>query len=244
MSEKIIDVVNLTYVYENETTLNDIKFIVNKGDFVGIIGPNGSGKSTLVKLMLNLLPVQSGSISIFEADVRDFHKLDNIGYVSQKANSFNGGFPTTVGEVVLSGLAKKTGLFKRYTKADKALCIKTLERVGISNLHNKNIGELSGGQQQRTFIARALIGDPELLILDEPTVGVDEKSVNEFYQLVASLDKTVVMVTHDIEVLTKYATKILSINKSVQFYGDVHQFVHSESKKLHRLSGCELEVCT
>lgn len=243
VTKKTIDVVNLSHIYENEVVLNDINFSVNEGEFVGIIGSNGSGKSTLIKLLVNLLPVQEGSITLCGKHVSELHKSNYIGFVSQKANSFNGGFPTTVGEVVLSGLAKKTGLFKMYTNSDKELCKSTLEKVGIADLINKNIGELSGGQQQRVFIARALISDPKLLILDEPTVGIDEHNVNEFYKLVASLDKTVVMVTHDVEVLTKYATKIMSLNKSVQFYGDVNAYVHSESRKLHKMSGCELEAC-
>ncbi|WP_390564383.1 metal ABC transporter ATP-binding protein, partial [Staphylococcus pseudintermedius] len=145
------------------------------GQFLAIVGPNGAGKSTLLKLILGILPIQKGEIYIDGESYNKKLTTDKISYVSQKASSVTAGFPATVKEVVLSGLTRRKKLFKWFSKEDDHKVDQVLERLNISTLKHKNIAQLSGGQQQRVLIARALVSDPAVLVLDEPTNGIDAK---------------------------------------------------------------------
>jgi zinc transport system ATP-binding protein len=189
--QSIIEINELSYRYEKDIVLENINISVPNGAFLAIVGPNGSGKSTLLKLILGLLKPQKGNIKLFGDPINRFKDWERIGYVSQKANSFNTGFPASVFEVVASGLTKKIGLLHFFKKEDKEKVLQALDAVDMLKYRNRNIGELSGGQQQRVFIARALVSDPKLLILDEPTVGIDVQNVNSFYQMLAELNKNV-----------------------------------------------------
>lgn len=225
----ILEIKNVSYRYEQETVLENISFTVPKGAFLGIVGPNGSGKSTLLKCILGLLRIQQGEIYLFGKKINDFQDWEKIGYVSQKANSFNTGFPATVFEVVRSGLTKKTGLFRFFPKNTKEIVIDALKAVEMESFIERNIGELSGGQQQRVFIARALVSKPELLILDEPTVGVDAVRVKAFYDLLSTLNKdhhiTLILVTHDLDAITNQVTHIATFNRRLYFYGSPQDFL-------------------
>ncbi len=229
LNNSIIQVKDLSYKYESDIVLEHINLTVDKGSFLGIVGPNGSGKSTLLKLLLGLLKVQQGEIRLFGTDIRQFKDWDKIGYVSQKANSFNSGFPATVYEVVASGLTKKLGLFKFHTKQHKEKILDALDSVGMISFWNRNIGELSGGQQQRVFIARALVSDPELLILDEPTVGVDAQNVKQFYTMLEDLNHklgiTLLLVTHDIGSVSEKVTHVACLNKHMHFHGNTKEYI-------------------
>lgn len=224
----IIDIQGLSYRYEREYVLENINLSIEKGSFLGIVGPNGSGKSTLLKLILGLLKKQKGKIKLFGEDINRFKKWEKIGFVSQKANSFNTGFPATVYEVVKSGLTKKIGLFHYMTSDDHAQVRQAIDSVGLTAFIKRNIGELSGGQQQRVFIARALVSNPELLILDEPTVGVDAEHVQSFYEMLGDLNKnlriTLMLVTHDIGTITDKVTHVACLNKRLYFHGNTEQF--------------------
>ncbi|WP_420812947.1 metal ABC transporter ATP-binding protein [Peribacillus acanthi] len=229
LNNSIIQVKDLSYKYESDIVLEHINLTVDKGSFLGIVGPNGSGKSTLLKLLLGLIKIQQGEIRLFETDIKQFKDWDKIGYVSQKANSFNSGFPATVYEVVASGLTKKLGLFKFQTKQHKEKILDALESVGMISFWNRNIGELSGGQQQRVFIARALVSDPELLILDEPTVGVDAQNVKQFYTMLEDLNHTLgitlLLVTHDIGSVSEKVTHVACLNKHMHFHGNTKEYI-------------------
>ncbi|MGG3562220.1 metal ABC transporter ATP-binding protein [Neobacillus rhizosphaerae] len=226
--QSIIDIQHLFYRYEKDTVLEDINMSVPDGSFLAIVGPNGSGKSTLLKLILGLLKPQKGEITIFGQEISKFKDWQKIGYVSQKANSFNTGFPATVFEVVASGLTKKLGLFTFFKKEHSLKVYEALEAVGMRKFSNRNIGELSGGQQQRVFIARALVSEPKLLILDEPTVGVDAENVNSFYQMLGDLNKnraiTLLLVTHDIGTISDKVTHVACLNKHLHFHGETKEF--------------------
>lgn len=212
MEQEILKIENLDFEYPDTSVLRDVSFTLHKGDFLGIIGANGAGKSTLIKIILKLLPYSKGKITLFGEDLSRFKDNHKIGYVSQKANSFNSDFPATVKEVVMANLYSKKGLFSRYNKADIEKLHSVLNKVGMAGYENKLIGKLSGGQQQRIFIARALISDPELLLMDEPTVGVDAKSVKQIMDIISSLNKqgmTIIMTNHDTPELVRVSSKLL-----------------------------------
>ncbi|GAE33428.1 metal ABC transporter ATP-binding protein [Halalkalibacter akibai] len=223
-----VEIENVSFYYGNQQILENISLQIPKGSFLGLVGPNGSGKSTLIKLVLGLLEPQQGEIRLFGEKTSKFRQWEKIGFVSQKANSFNTGFPATVFEVVSMGLYGKVGLFRFLNRKHKQLVRDAITQVGMEEFINKNIGELSGGQQQRVFIARALVSEPELLILDEPTVGVDAKSVRQFYDMLDHLNKekgiTLVMVTHDIGAMTDHVTDVACLNKTLHFHGNTADF--------------------
>ncbi len=246
-SDCLVEIKNLTYRYEQENVLEDINLCIPKGAFIGLVGPNGSGKSTLIKLLLGLLKVQDGEINLFGVSSKSFHQRFKIGYVSQKANSFNTGFPATVSEVVGMGLVSKMGLFRFFRKHDKEKIMQALKTVGMENYAGRNIGELSGGQQQRVFIARALVSDPELLILDEPTVGIDTNNVKSFYGLLNKLHEggiTILLVTHDIGTITEQATHIACLNKKMFFHGNACEFDELKDDELSSFYGHQLQTLT
>ena len=210
MNNEVINVENLTFEYTDPAVLKNVNFKLYKGDFLGIIGANGAGKSTLIKLILGLLTPDSGKIELFGADFTKVRK--KIGYVSQKANSFNVDFPATVKEVVRANLFSEKGLFKPYTKKDDEKVLSALELVGMAKYKDKLIGSLSGGEQQRVFIARALVREPELLLLDEPTVGIDAGSVRDIMEILKKLNRngmTIIMTNHDTPSLLEVSNKLL-----------------------------------
>lgn len=161
--DEILKVEHLNFDYSDASVLRDVTFTLKRGDFLGIIGANGAGKSTLIKLILGMLPYDNGTIQLFGGDLKSARS--RIGYVAQKANSFNSDFPATVKEVVAANLYSKAGLFKRIGKKYDAQVKKALHQVGMAEYENRLIGKLSGGQQQRVFIARALVNEPELLFM-------------------------------------------------------------------------------
>jgi zinc transport system ATP-binding protein len=242
----IIEVKHVSYRYDFENVLENINLSIPKGAFVGIVGPNGSGKSTLLKIILGLLKLKEGEVFLFSKPLSQFKDWDRIGFVSQKANSFNTGFPATVFEVVASGLTKKIGLFHFLSKQDKNAIMEAIEAVGMEPFLGRNIGELSGGQQQRVFIARAIVSRPEVLILDEPTVGVDAQNVKSFYDMLDRLNKemgiTLLMVTHDIGTITDKATHIACLNKQLHFFGNVQEFENMSDPDFISLYGHGIHV--
>jgi zinc transport system ATP-binding protein len=237
--EHVLEVKDLSFSYQGKPILKDIGFTVDKGDFLGIIGPNGSGKSTLVKLILKLLNPEKGEIKLFGKEIQRFDGWSRVGYVSQKANSFNGDFPATVNEIVGANLTARTGIFGKKPKDYHEKVYSALKKVGMQEYGNKLIGRLSGGQQQRVFIARVLVSDPEIMFLDEPTVGIDVKSEEVLYCLLARLNEelgiTIVMVTHDIGAITVHANKLVCLGEEGLVVHDIHEPLTEE--KLSGLYG-------
>ncbi|MGG6437460.1 metal ABC transporter ATP-binding protein [Saccharococcus caldoxylosilyticus] len=244
--EYVLKMEHVSFRYEKENVLEDINLAVPKGAFLGLVGPNGSGKSTLLKCVLGLLKPQQGYISLFGTPIESFKEWHRIGFVSQKANSFNSGFPATVYEVVASGLTAKRGMFRFFTKNDKQAVSEAIEAVGMSAFAKRNIGELSGGQQQRVFIARAIVSKPELLILDEPTVGVDVHHVQSFYNMLEELNEhlgiTLILVTHDIGTITEKVTHVACLNKHLYFHGKAEEFEKLGEDALSKFYGHSLHV--
>jgi len=216
--DKVVTVKNLTFGYDKHLVLKNINLDIFRGDYLGIVGPNGSAKSTLLKLILGLLKPKEGKIQLFNQDINQFKEWGRIGYVAQKATSFNSSFPATVEEVIAANLYPKIGLFKSIKKVHLDKVDRVLRIVGMEGYKNRLIGNLSGGQQQKVFIARTLVSEPEIIFLDEPTVGIDISSQMEFYDLLERLNKemniTIVIVSHDIGVITEKVNRVACMGDS------------------------------
>lgn len=243
----VIEINQLSFQYAlHKPVLEDIQLSMHQGEFLGLVGPNGSGKSTLIKLILGLLSPNQGEIKLFGQPAHQFSDWSKIGYVSQKANSFNSSFPATVFEVVSTGLYGQMGLFKWLGKREKKRIFETLELVGLADCAQQNIGKLSGGQQQRTFIARALVSRPKLLILDEPTVGVDQESVNRFFDLIEYLHQheglSILLVSHDIGVITTKVDTIACLNRKLFFHGNTEEFTRQRRSILAQAYGHDITL--
>lgn len=236
--QNIIELSDISFSYPNNPVLKGINLNVHKGDYLGIIGPNGGGKSTLLKLMLGLLKPESGNIKLFDKDISDFNDWSKIGYVPQKAVNFDSNFPATVYEVASMGRYGVEGLLHWPTANDAKKVEKALDDVSMLEYRKRLIGDLSQGQQQRIFIARSLSSEPEILFLDEPTVGVDIKAQEDFYELLQKLNDqfnlTLILVSHDIDVVTNEVTELACINQELIYHGDPKEFISKDYiKKLY-----------
>lgn len=220
------------FQYNAVEILTDISFQIQKGDYVGIVGPNGSGKTTLIKLALGFLKPTKGKIYLFEKNPSLFSDWHKVGYLPQKANNFNPHFPATVTEIVGLGLLSKKGFPKRIGKHDNDTIDDALSLMDITSISKKLIGELSGGQQQRVLIAKAIVSDPELLILDEPTTALDPEGREKFFHTLKELNEkkklTIIMITHDMGTIGKYASRLMYIDKKVIFFGGFDTFCASQ----------------
>ena len=215
---------DLSLGYEGKEILGGINFTVNAGDYLCIVGENGSGKSTLMKTILGLHAPLGGEIRTEEG----LHQ-NQIGYLPQQT-LVQRDFPASVYEIVLSGCQGRRGLRPFYTKADRALALENIEKMGISHLTRRCYRELSGGQQQRVLLARALCATRKVLLLDEPVSGLDPKVTAEMYALISQLNRegiTIIMISHDIAAAVKYASHILHIGKKV-FFGTKEEYRESD----------------
>jgi zinc transport system ATP-binding protein len=229
--DHLISVDDVTFGYGEVPVLESVSIDVAPGAFLGLVGPNGSGKSTLLDLMLGLRRPDSGTVSLFGDPAHEFDAGERIGYVAQDATKAARDMPITVREVVEMGRYPRR-LFGRFSTADRRAVGEALEQVGITDLSSRRVGRLSGGQRQRVFIARALASEADLLALDEPTVGVDAESREEFYSLINELNATgltVILIEHDIGVVTTHATDIACVNRQLYFDGNPEEFVETDA---------------
>lgn len=213
--QKLLEIKNLTAGYSSQVILNNINLSVFENDFIGIIGPNGGGKTTLLKCITGLLKPFSGEVIFHQnTDNKGF-----IGYLPQ-INQFDKKFPISVLDVILSGLMSQKKLFSRYSAIEKAMAQQLLDQMHISHLAKKPIGELSGGQMQRVFLCRALISEPQLLILDEPDTFVDNRFESELYDILAKLNErlAIMVVSHDIGIISSYVKTIACINRELHYH--------------------------
>ncbi|MFD2370185.1 metal ABC transporter ATP-binding protein [Brevibacillus sp. GCM10020057] len=244
--EAVVKLTDVSFQYDEKVVLDQVAFTLERGDFVGIVGPNGSGKSTLMKLILGLLSPTKGTVELFGQPLGKFRDWSRIGYVAQQVAHGAGGFPATVREVVASGLVGKVGLFRWLKSHHHEKVRDAVERVGLTAKLDQRIGSLSGGQLQRVFIARALVAEPELLILDEPTVGVDQESIEQFYSLLRSLKEesglTMMIVSHDVGVMTQWVNKVACVQKNIHFHGTAHEFAHNHEQILAQMYGDSVKL--
>ena len=209
----LISLHDVSVRYDDFTALEGVSLDIFEDDFLGIIGPNGGGKTTLVKAIIGALP-HSGNIELSPSLFRGKTRL--IGYMPQRT-SFDTSFPISVLELVMSGLQSERGFHSRYSAEDRRRALTLLEMAGICELASRQIGEISGGQLQRALLCRAIIIEPKLLILDEPTNFVDNQFENELYTLLRTLNEkmAIVMVSHDIGTITSVVKSIVCVNRSV-----------------------------
>ncbi len=211
--KKIISLRDVSVRYDGDAAIEGVSLDIFEDDFLGVIGPNGGGKTTLIKAILGAVP-HSGEIEI-DCSLRRGNHF-KIGYMPQ-VSQFDMRFPISIEEVVLSGLQTERGFFGRYTSKDKTTARQLLERMGIADLAKRPIGEVSGGQMQRALLCRAIISEPKLLILDEPTNFVDNRFEHEFYAMVQQLSKqmAIVIVSHDLGTITSVVKSIICVNRHV-----------------------------
>ena len=214
--ECAIEVKDLSFGYSDVLLMDRISFCVNRGDFAAVIGSNGTGKSTLIKLLLGLLTPMNGEIYLMGEALSSFRRFPKIGYVPQNSGSAAGTFPATAEEIVLSSLYSQIGFLKIPGRRHKQIVMDALERVGMRQHAHSLISELSGGQQQRVMLARVLVNDPEILLLDEPTVGIDVGAVVSLMEILhrLNIDKkvTILMVTHDLSHVAQYLNRVLCLS--------------------------------
>jgi zinc/manganese transport system ATP-binding protein/zinc transport system ATP-binding protein len=213
--EPIVELRGVTCGYEGQTVLNDVSLKINRGDFVGLLGPSGSGKTTLLRAVLGAVPLYQGQILVEGRSVAE--RRPRIGYVPQ-LETIDWNFPVTVEQVVMMGRTTDSPLFPWYRRSDREMALTVMERLGIADLARRHIRELSGGQQQRVFLARALVSSPRLLLLDEPTMGVDIKTRDEVMHLLDELnhqDVTIVMTTHEINAVAAHLPWVVCLNRGV-----------------------------
>lgn len=212
---------NLAVGHEGKKVAEGFSFSVNEGDYLCIVGENGAGKTTLMKTLLRLIPPLEGEI------LTEGVRQSEIGYLPQQT-SVQRDFPASVREIVLSGCLNRTGLRPFYNKEEKALAREMTEKLGIAALSARSYRTLSGGQQQRVLLARALCASRKLLLLDEPTAGLDPKATAELYELIESLNKTdritVIMVSHDLSAALRYSDHILHVGEKPLFFGPTEDY--------------------
>lgn len=216
--EEVVKLKDVWVYYDQVPALEGVSLSIEQNDFLGIIGPNGGGKTTLLKAILGLIMPSRGKVSVLGKPPQ--RSRNNIGYVPQH-NLFDRDFPISVWDVVLMGRYGKAGLARRYSEEDRRTALEVLRTVGMLDYKNRQIGKLSGGEQQRVFIARALVSEPRLLLLDEPTASVDPAMQTEFYKLLEKLKQrmAIVLVSHDISAVSIYVDKIACLNRQLFYHG-------------------------
>lgn len=216
MAEEIIRLDGLTAGYEGQPVLSDVNFSVKDGEFVGLVGPSGSGKTTLLRVCLGLAPVLRGTVDV-EGRRVGRRSRPSVGYVPQ-LETIDWNFPVTVEEVVFMGCSTASGIWPWQREQDRREITRLLERLGIAQYRHQHIRNLSGGQQQRVFLARALIRNPRLLILDEPTSGVDIKTRDDILHLLVELHRegvTVVLSTHELNAVAAHLPRVVCLNRGI-----------------------------
>jgi len=217
--EEIVRLKDVWVYYEaNVWVLEGVNLSIYREDFLGIIGPNGGGKTSLLKVILGLVKPVRGEVKVLGESPEKNRKF--IGYVPQY-NVFDREFPVSVLDVVLMGRLGKRGLVRRYNPEDEEIALDALKKVGMFDFKNRQIGKLSGGEQQRVFVARALVSQPKLLLLDEPMSNIDVSMRADFYELLESLRKQVaiVLVSHDLSAISIYVDKIACLNRRLFYHG-------------------------
>ena len=237
MSNPIIQISDLYAAYEEKTVLSHVDLTVYERDFLGIIGPNGGGKTTLIKSILGLHQPQKGKIHFFK-NGKEVPEI-NMGYLPQY-NNIDKKFPISVYEVILSGLSKQKSIFQRYSNEQNELVRQMIIQMGLEGMDKRAIGELSGGQLQRALLGRALVSNPEVIILDEPNTYIDKRFEAKLYSLLEEINKerAIILVSHDIGTILKNVKTIACVNETVHY----HPHTEVPTEWLEEHFGCPIEM--
>ncbi len=239
MKNSIVQIQNVWFAYNGKTVLQDVSLDIQPGDFIAMIGPNGGGKTTLLKLMLGLLKPDQGSIKVLGGPTEK--ASHHIGYVPQDVH-INRSFPITAIDIVLMGQLRPDKRWVLSSAQDRREAIKALERMEIADYANSKIDALSGGQRQRVFIARALVAQPKILLLDEPTASIDARGQAEFYRLLKALNRdiTILVVSHDLVAISTHVKSVACVNKRLHY----HNQAEITGEMLEEMYPCtDEEVC-
>ena len=243
MNRPVVEIRDVHVSVNRENILQDVNLQIREGTFLGLIGPNGGGKTTLLKTILGLVKPDRGEVRVFGLEPDDRHNRGRVGYLPQRAYA-DLTFPVSAFDVVLMGRYSRIGIWHRPSDEDRRRTMEKLEAVGMARLKDRPIGYLSGGEQQRVFIARALASEPELLLLDEPTSGVDTTAQQSFYQMLGKLKKeyalTIVLVSHDIGVVPHHTDEVACLNRRIHLHGNSSDGLDAET--LGKVYGCEVEL--
>jgi zinc transport system ATP-binding protein len=232
----LFEIKSLSASYGNTIVLQDVSFRVMENDFIGVIGPNGGGKTTLLRVILGLLKPVKGSL-VFNSALLD---SKSIGYLPQISTG-DVNYPVTVMDIVLSGLMIKKGIITRMSSSDRQKASVVMDELGLSGMSNSTLNELSGGQMQRVFLGRAIIGDPKLLLLDEPGNFVDTTFENDFYEKLKELNKrmAILMVSHDVGTISAHIKSFACVNRTLHYHPS-HEITNEDLLAY----GCPIQLVT
>ncbi|MCG8501524.1 MAG: ABC transporter ATP-binding protein [Firmicutes bacterium] len=236
--KNVIEMSGVSVYYDQICALDHIHLNIKEKEFLAIIGPNGGGKSTLLKVVLGLIKPDKGDVKVLGQPVR--HSQSAIGYVPQ-FSSFDKQFPIDVTDVVLMGrLSDRIRLFHSFTKEDREIVEKVMKQLEIDGLKNRQIGQLSGGQLQRVLIARALVTNPKILMLDEPTASLDANAKTQIYAILKELNQkvTVVVVSHDMGAVSSHVNRIACLNKKLYYHGEAQL----NNNVVRQVYGCPIDL--
>lgn len=234
----VIEITNMSFSYGSGLVLDSANLQLEQGDFCGMIGPNGGGKTTLIRLCLGVIEPVEGTVRLLGGDPKKTRQ--RAGYIPQEVST-NMSFPISVIEVVLMGLAHKRGLFKRFTRQDRDMAYAILHEFNLHELANRQIGELSGGQRQKVLLARALVAQPEILFLDEPTASIDASGQNEIYDYLKKINDhgtTILVTTHNVGAISTYIKSIACVNRYLHFHADGKM----DEELLKNTFGCPVDI--
>ena len=243
----IIQLDNLSVTIQNTPILSGVSLDISQGDFVGLAGPNGAGKSTLIRSILGLQPFTAETATLFDSPIRQFKDWHKVGYMPQKQTNKAKNFPATVAEFVLLGRLSTKHWPRIISAKDREAVNNQLTKLGIDHLANRPLSTLSGGQQQRAFLAKALVSNPELLILDEPTNALDPEIRSEFFEILQDLNQnhqvTIILITHDTGTIGQFANKLLFLDTKVLFWGEFVDFCTDPSMSAYFGSSEQHHIC-
>ena len=215
----VIEADGFTITRSGATVISDASFTIEQGDYVGMVGPNGGGKTTLLQALLGIIPASAGIIRLFGQDIKAFSDWQRVAYVAQDAINFDASFPLTVRELTGLGRITRDSMGRPFSQTDWQAVDETLELMEMDALADRRIGHLSGGQKQRVFVAKALVRDPDILLLDEPVTGVDAETQERFYKKLSDLNEarslTIIIVSHDLAAVFCRMSKVMCVNRDV-----------------------------